>query len=370
MLYPLNFLPIYKEMIWGGQKMKSIFKRVLPYEHTGESWDISCRPNEMGVVANGPCAGESFFDVISKPNRQLWLGKNLSEDKAFPLLVKLVDANDYLSVQVHPNDNAVRRLEPENPDGCKNEVWYILDAPEDANLIIGLRDGVSKSDFEKALKSSSCDGGSAVMDCLNKLRIKPGDVVFIPAGLIHAITKGVMVAEIQQNSDITYRVFDYNRLGFDGKPRQLHIDKALESADFCGKLKKSAVRGLDAYEQTFYICNKYFAIISRTLNEASESSDPKKFFIYTCVEGSCTFTTEPGFETAAIAGDSIFIPAALGPYAIASNQSQPCKLIKSFVPDPWDDFINPLLSAGYSLEDIKAGTSLDNEIAADMKSKL
>ena len=191
--YPLLFTPITKTMVWGT-----------------ESWDITCRPAEMGIVQNGPLAGEKFSAIL--------------DGEKFPLLVKIIDAKDALSIQVHPDDS--------KSDGIntgKSEMWYILEPPTDGRLIIGLTPGTTKADLEAAYKAGT------VEDLLNYVTVKKGDMIDIPPGLIHALTPGVKVAEVQQNSDITYRLYDYNRLGLDGQPRELHVAEALEVSDFDAK---------------------------------------------------------------------------------------------------------------------------------------
>jgi mannose-6-phosphate isomerase len=347
-LYPLLFEPIYKEMIWGGRKLSDRYGRRLPSDHTGESWDISFRENEMGRVINGLLAGQSFAAVtgpIGGESRAKWLGPRFVNEE-FPLLVKIIDANDNLSVQVHPG----------GAGRGKTEMWYVLDAPEDGKLIIGLKDGITKEAFAQAVNEN---GGQAVEGMLNNLPVKRGDIIYIPAGLIHAITKGVMTAEIQQNSDITYRVYDYGRKGLDGMPRQLHKEEALAVIDFENLHKKTATPGIkvNGTPFTYYIANQYFCVIGYDLDHMThtEESDPDKFFIFTCVEGNCVIhagdTATPLAESY-----SVFIPAALGRFSIESAH---CKLLKSFVPEIDRDFYRPLLKAGYTKKEIYSKTAAD-----------
>ena len=349
-MYPLLFEPIYKEMIWGGRRLSDRYGRCAPSDHTGESWNISCREKDMSRVSNGQYAGMAFSDLIGEfggESRIKWLGRRFAAG-IFPLLVKIIDANDNLSIQVHPDDALARDLEGE-PNG-KSEMWYVLEAPESGSLIIGLKDGVTREALEKAIRAND---GHAVEDMLGRLPVKRGDVVYIPAGLLHAITKGVMVAEIQQNSDITYRLYDYDRKGPDGKPRQLKTDKALQAVDFDNSGKKTAAPGLKITGTpfTYYIANRNFCAILYELDGAlyTERSDPEKFYIFTCVEGSCDIKTAS--HTASLTEScSVLIPAALGEYAIESKY---CRLLKSFVPDIDRDFYLPLLNAGYTKQEIK-----------------
>lgn len=355
-MYPIQFYPIYKEMLWGGQKMAAVLGRELPYTHTGESWDISCRPNEMGVVSNGPLAGRRFQDILDE-DRKKYLGRALSGQEEFSLLVKIIDANDNLSVQVHPDDTYAKKAEC-YPYG-KNEMWYVLDAPEDGRLIIGLRPEVTREGFRKAFETGR------VAECLNELPVKKGDVIDIPAGLVHALTKGVMVAEIQQNSDITYRMFDYDRIGLDGKKRELHLEKALDVADFQGKLKKDCVTGLvvrrAGADLTYYIANENFVVIRYEVDtEIDECSDPDRFHIYTGLEGDCRIVTPQMTVTVPIGG-SVLVPAAMGSYRITGKGA----LLKSFVPDIEHDFVRPLIDHGYRMEDILAHTVCNGRQSGD-----
>jgi len=319
MLYPLLFHPIYKEMVWGGRRMAAHFGRKLPFDHTGESWDVSCRPNEMSIIENGPLAGIPFDAAIAK-DPAAFLGKRVCstyKTNGFPLLIKIIDANDDLSVQVHPDDAyaAAHGLE-----GGKSEMWYVMEAPPGQSLIIGLTDDATP----KKLRQDP-------MSCLQRLPIKKGDIIDIPAGLVHAITKGVMIAEIQQNSDITFRLYDYNRKGLDGKPRELHLEDGIAVSDFDNRYAKGTASGP--------IINDHFAVIKydmreKTNMEITETSDPETFTIFTCVEGTCMISSTPtaaasdAFEVALPCSRSVFIPAGLGSYNIKGSAI----ILKSFIP--------------------------------------
>ena len=331
-LYPLKLTPIYKEMLWGGNRLNTIFGRNLPSEKTGESWDISCRPNEMGIIENGPAAGQALADYIAL-DRAGVLGTRLAGLTCFPLLVKLIDANDALSVQVHPDDDYA--ASQGGADTGKTEMWYILVPPTNGSLIIGLKPGVTPAILRAAYENGT------VEDCLNHLPVAAGDIVNIPAGLVHALTPGVMVAEVQQNSDITYRLYDYNRVGLDGKPRELHMEDALAVIDFEGKIPKTTVTGHAVKKGdctlTHAISSKHFAIIKYELQGSfSEASDPAAFCIFTCVEGEVEiFSGTIGASLNGVtlqAGDSVFIPAGLGEYCLQPKKGR-AVLLKSFVPD-------------------------------------
>ncbi|MDR1641266.1 MAG: class I mannose-6-phosphate isomerase [Clostridiales bacterium] len=349
MVYPLLFKPIFKEMVWGGQKMKLQLGLDAPYEKTGEAWSVSCRPKEMGIVANGPLEGERLSFFLGKDD---WLGTAASQISPFPLLVKIIDAADDLSIQVHPDDLAAQRLEGQKYG--KAEMWHVMDAPEGGRLVLGLKDGVRKSEFTEAALSQSFDGLSGL---LNYIPVKKGDTLFIPPGMIHAITKGVMVAEIQQSSDITYRVSDYGRLGLDGKPRELHVEKAAQCADFSGKQRKSAVPGLCAGQMTYLLSNRHFAVISLSLSqEAHFVSDPEKFFLFTCIDGEFSIISE-GMSVSLTPGMTALAPAGLGSFSL--RPAGRCEILKSFVPTALADFIEPLQKAGFSMEEIQEKTAYE-----------
>lgn len=329
LLYPIIFKPLYKEMIWGGKRLEELFGRELPSPHTGESWDITCRPNEMGIIANGEYAGKTFEELI-KSDPEKVLGKSLYKENYFPLLVKLISAEDDLSVQVHPNDEYAKKQEDYGLG--KSELWYILDAKEDSRIVLGLKEGVTKEIFEQALERG------CATDTLEYLPVQKGDIINIPAGVLHALTKGIVVAEIQQNSDITYRVYDYNRIGLDGKPRQLHINKALDVIDFQGKEQKGKIEGYTVSKGenkfVYYISNECFTVIKYEIEDShSESSDYNRFYIFTCAEGNCVVGSGD-YSLRIKQGDTFFIPASLGEYNIKGK----CTLLKSFVGDTNNDF--------------------------------
>lgn len=323
-MYPLIFEPIYKEMVWGGERLKEKYNRTLPSKTIGESWDISCRTSEMGIVANGDLKGLSFEEVINS-DRNGYLGDNLYTVKDFPLLVKIIDAGQNLSVQVHPDD--LYAQQNENVAYGKNEVWYVLDAPDGAFLIVGLKEGVTKENFSQAIKNNT------VEDCLNKLPIKAGDIILISSGLVHAITAGVMVAEIQQNSDITYRIYDYDRLGIDGRPRHLHVEQSLEVIRFDAKTNEAVPKGISVMDGenkiTRYVSTPYFEIETYDIPHKKEDrTDGKKFIIFTCVKGEAVFESNENSVTVS-EGQSVFIPAAMSEFTILGC----CTLLKSYVPN-------------------------------------
>jgi mannose-6-phosphate isomerase len=225
-IYPLTFTPVFRDYIWGGRNLETKLGRALPPGIVAESWEISGHPSSPTTVENGPLAGQTLPQVLAALGLDLVGSRSqvMLDRGKFPLLVKLLDATQPLSVQVHPNDDYANRHE--NGELGKTEMWYILHAEPEAYLIYGLKPGVTPAAFRQALEAGSLE------TCLHQLPVKAGDAVFIPAGSVHAIMDGIMLAEIQQNSDTTYRVYDWNRLGPDGQPRPLHIDKAIEVINF------------------------------------------------------------------------------------------------------------------------------------------
>jgi len=231
-LYPLTFQPVFKERVWGGRRLEQLYHKALPPGiPIGESWEISDRPGDVSVIANGPLAGKDLHWVIEHHGKEL-LGSTRLHQGRFPLLIKILDAEEKLSLQVHPPASAAARLGGEP----KTEVWYIADAAPDAELYVGLRRGVSRATFERNMQSGT------VSHSFHRVSVHAGDVMFLPSGRVHAIGAGLVIFEIQQNSDTTYRVHDWDRVGLDAKPRQLHISESLASIDF-NDFEPALVRG-------------------------------------------------------------------------------------------------------------------------------
>lgn len=221
-VYPLKFKPIYKHRIWGGQKLRDFFDKDIPAgEKIGESWELADLPGDKSVIANGELAGQTLSDAIAKYPAEIMGDENFSG--SFPLLIKFLDAEDVLSVQVHPDPATCKRMGKGDP---KTECWYIVFAAPGAVIYKGLKEGVGKEEFAEAIKRGD------VADMLAEVPVKAGECHFLPAGTAHSIGAGLIIAEIQTPSDTTYRVFDFNRVDDTGKPRQLHIEEALESIHF------------------------------------------------------------------------------------------------------------------------------------------
>jgi len=214
---PIFLEPVFQERIWGGQKLQTEFGYKIPNEKTGEAWVISAHPNGPSVIKNGPLAGKTLEEAW-KEHGELF-NKNVSNNEEYPLLVKILDANADLSVQVHPDDHYAREVE-DVPYG-KTECWYVLSAEEDAELVLG-HHAKSKEELEKMLQNQEWNS------FLRRKKVKAGDFVYVPSGTIHAIGKGIVILETQQSSDITYRVYDYDRKDDNGQKRDLHLDRSIE----------------------------------------------------------------------------------------------------------------------------------------------
>ncbi|WP_432407165.1 type I phosphomannose isomerase catalytic subunit [Wukongibacter sp. M2B1] len=309
-MYPLKFKNIYHTKVWGGRDFE-LFRDNLPDGNIGESWDIACHPNGMSVVSNGEFKDTRLDHLIKNKGEQI-IGSKISKEK-FPILIKLLNTRGKLSVQVHADDEYAKK---ENEMG-KNEVWYVIDAFENASIVVGLKENCTKE--QMVAKRGNLE------EYMNRVKIKKGETYFIPSGLIHAICEGAIIAEIQQNSDTTYRFYDYNR------GRELHIEKALEVINLGLKCGKSAGLRIekDGFIKTYLCLVKDFSLELYEVNgKITEKSDVERFYTFTCVEGQGKIVYGSNFESIK-KGESILIPACLGQYTLKGKM----KLLKAYVPD-------------------------------------
>lgn len=220
---PITFKPIYMERVWGGREMERVYRRELPTPNTpyGEAWEMVDREEAQSVVDDGPYAGKTLHDLWTNHREEIF-GAGLPDSEQFPILLKILDARGDLSIQVHPPAHLAASLGGEP----KTEMWVIVECEPDAKLYVGLKRGVDRAAFDRAVQNGT------VADCVHAIEPKPGESIFIPSGRLHAIGAGFLIHEIQQNSDTTYRVFDWNRSGLNGKPRELHVEPSLASIDF------------------------------------------------------------------------------------------------------------------------------------------
>lgn len=319
-MYPLKFENLYYEKVWGGEDLK-VFRKNVPDGNIGESWDVACHDNGVSVVANGKYKGMKLDELIELKGKKI-VGDKIYLGK-FPLLVKILNSNQELSVQVHPEDEYAYKHEGEMG---KTEAWYVLDAKEGSSIIIGTKD-CDKEKFKQAIRENK------VEDYMNKIEVERGDVYYLKSGLVHSMGAGILMVEVQQNSDTTYRIYDYNR------GRELHIDKALEVMNFDleGKRAEGIKVSKDGYEKTYYCLNEHFALELYDIStKVTETSNSDRFFIFTCVSGEGLIkykdnqydNNEEESSIEMRLGDSIFIPANLGKYEIVGD----LKVLKSYVP--------------------------------------
>ncbi len=304
MLYPLKFQPILKDKIWGGKKLKSIFNKTGSTDKTGESWELSGYVNDESVVTNGFLSENNLQELIEIYMGEL-VGDKVYEQNGltFPLLFKLIDANENLSIQVHPGDEVA--AERHNSFG-KTEMWYVVDADPGAVLIIGFAKNCSREQYLEALENDSIE------DLLQKVPVKKGDVFFIPAGLVHAIGKGVVVAEIQQSSDITYRIYDYKRTDDNGNERELHTEEALDVINFEASLHPKVEYIKQLNEIVPLVKCEYFTTNLINFNQpiSRNYGTIDSFKTYMCIEGN--FAIEYNNEkTVVLKGDTVMIPACI-----------------------------------------------------------
>ena len=305
-LYPLKFKPILKDKIWGGRKLKTILnKDFSPLPNAGESWEISGVEGDVSIVENGFLAGNSINEVL-----EIYMG-DLVGDKVyerfgneFPLLIKFIDANDVLSIQVHPDDELA--MERHNSKG-KTEMWYIVQADEGASLISGFSRKVSKEEYLKYLEEKRLE------DILMKHEVAEGDVFFIPAGRVHAIGKGILLAEIQQTSDVTYRIYDFDRKDADGNTRELHTELALDAIDYnyYDDLKTEYKHELN--KTTEVVSCDYFITGVLEFDQIIEKDfyNLDSFMIYMCIDGEFDICYGDGECLNIKKGETVLVPAEL-----------------------------------------------------------
>jgi len=299
---PLKFKPIYKEKPWGGNKLKKYLNKNIASDNTGESWEISTVPSNYSMVETGYFKNKNLQALVEEYKENL-VGKKVYEEfgNNFPLLIKFIDAADDLSIQVHPDDKMAKKL---HQSFGKNELWHILQADPGSLLYIGFKENTDQEKYLQKLENGQLE------DLLNKIEVKAGDTFYIPAGTVHAIGKGVLLAEVQQTSDLTYRIYDWNRLGLDGKPRELHTDLALKAIDFDAQ---------PDYRKEDFIQTPYFKInkLSADKNRIKDISKIDSFIVLMNT-GDGSFKID-GKEFNK--GDVLFLPAIKQNYKIEVNKS-------------------------------------------------
>jgi mannose-6-phosphate isomerase len=322
-LYPLKFVPRLKERIWGGTRLKTVLRKNIKNNHCGESWELSGVSGDISVVANGFLKGNNLQELI-----EVYMGDIVGDSVyerfgyEFPILVKFIDAHDDLSIQVHPNDKLA--AERHGAYG-KTEMWYVLDAGKDSRLITGFNQEVNREKYVQALNDKK------LKDIMNYEKVVAGDVFFIPAGRVHAIGKDILLAEIQQTSDVTYRIYDWDRVDNSGKPRELHTYFALDAIDYslCKEYKTHYQRQENGtaeivkcpYFTTNIIC------FERPLEKNYQKLD--SFVIYICTSGACNIKWGADESLQINRGDTVLLPAILDDVTLIP--SEPAEMLEVYI---------------------------------------
>lgn len=310
--YPLQFQPILKERIWGGTKLKDYLNKPIASEITGESWEISTIVNDVSVIANGIFKGENLNELIEKfPNEVLGTKVYEQFGKQFPLLFKYLDAREDLSIQVHPNDALAKKRH--NSFG-KTEMWYVMQADEEARLIVGFKEKSSQKEYLENLKNKT------LIDILDAKKVKKGDVFFLETGTVHAIGAGTVIAEIQQTSDITYRLYDFDRVDANGNTRELHVDLALEAINYNVVEAQKSYSKVENRANVMVDCPYFTTNFIPLDGEMKFEKNQESFLVFMCVEGS--FKLIYNQETYSYkTGDTVLIPAAMTEYELLGKAS-------------------------------------------------
>ena len=310
-LYPLLFEPNIHEVVWGGQKLTT-WKGLAAKDHIGESWEVSCVKSSPSVIANGTWTGYTLKEVIKKHPEAI-LGREVSKRYGgeLPLLVKFIDARKDLSIQVHPDDEMAARLHGKNG---KSEMWYVLDAEPGAYLYSGFKEELSAEEYKRKV----ADG--TIVESLAKHEVRAGDVFYLPAGRVHAICSGILLAEVQQSSDVTYRIYDYNRPGLDGKPRELHTELAAEALNYQVEKEYRTEYSSENNRANSVVESPYFSVRVTEFSDTFHRNLIKydSFIISMCLKGDCRIKVRStGDEIVLREGYSCLIPAAIADYDIS-----------------------------------------------------
>lgn len=317
----VKLLPAFKDYLWGGTKLKESYNKKTDLDIVAESWELSTHKDGQSIVDSGEYKGMLFGEYLEKLGKDA-LGTKGKAFENFPMLIKFIDAKGNLSIQVHPDDEYALRVEKEYG---KTEMWYILDAEEGAQLYYGTNTEITKEEFRERIENNT------ILDVLKSVPVHKGDVFFIKSGTIHAIGAGIVICEIQQNSNSTYRVYDFGRVGKDGKPRELHIDKAIDvsnlkplDSDFkpCGEEQV-----FDGYRYAkMATCDYFTTYIYEVTSQCDVTVDEESFASFVIVDGEGNIETEDT-SLSAVKGDSFFVSAGSGNVRIKGN----CRFILSRV---------------------------------------
>ena len=315
-LYPLQFTPLYKYRIWGGEKLKTKLNKKYTEENIGESWEVSDVSGDETVVSEGPLKGKTLRDLVNQYKGD-FVGNAVYEKfgEEFPLLIKFIDAKTPLSIQVHPSNEVAK--ERHNSFG-KNEMWYVMQADKDAELIVGFDEKINTDDYKTHLKNNT------ILNVMHHETVQKGDTFYIPTGRVHAIGAGVLLAEIQQTSDVTYRIYDYDRVDFKtGEKRELHNNLAIDVIDYEVHANYKTNYSLDKNVSNTLVHSPYFRTNILDINSRVEKdySAIDSFIIYMCVEGTVDVISEG--ETYTINnGETLLVPAALNTITLKAGNAK------------------------------------------------
>ncbi len=309
--YPLLLTPVPKEVLWGGERLKRFYNKRAPFDRIAESWELTVRPEGVNTIANGLYEGMALSDYVKHGGKDV-LGTAFSDADPFPLLIKFIDARDDLSVQVHPDD--AYALRNENDSG-KTEMWYILEADPGAKLVYGLRKDASPRDLREAL------AGGDIGSVLFYADVKKGDVFFIPPGQLHAIGGGILLCEIQQNSNVTYRVYDYDRVQSDGTKRMLHTEKAMDVLRIWGEEEIEGLRFAKGKGEPDLLCAcPYFTVRRVDVEDTFSLNVTEESFVSLIfLAAEDTLICWDGTIYTVAKGDSVLLPAGLGEVSLTGR---------------------------------------------------
>ena len=306
--------PAFKDYLWGGTKLRDEYGKKCDLDKVAESWELSCHKDGCSVVADGEYAGLTLPQYIEKAGKAV-LGTDCEKFEYFPILIKLIDAKQNLSVRVHPDNDYAMRVEGEYG---KTEMWYVVDCEPGAGLLYGFKHEISKEEFRRRIEDNT------LLEVTNRVEVHPGDVFFIEAGTLHAIGEGILIAEIQQNSNTTYRVYDYGRVGADGKPRQLHIEKAIDVTRLapatrpCGRPQATPDAFAGGSVLPVASCDYFTVKEMEVTSHAALMADEKSFHSLLLLDGSLTLSMG-GEKLEMKKGASVFVPAGSGDYTLTGK---------------------------------------------------
>lgn len=318
----LKFEPILKDKIWGGEKLQSLLNKKSTRNDIGESWEISDVNGNISIVSNGDLKGSSLKELISHFKQELVGGKVYNQfGEDFPLLIKFIDAKEALSIQLHPHDDLAK--ERHNSFG-KTEMWYVMQADKKANLIVGFNKDVTSEEYIEHLNNKT------LTKILNIDEVKSGDVYFIPTGRVHAIGAGVLLAEIQQTSDITYRIYDWDRQDAEGNYRDLHTEEAIDAIDYKSQSSYHTQYTTNSNQSNEVVSCEYFTtnVLPLTENQQINHKEKDSFVIYMCVEGEAEFVSGNSSETIKM-GETLLVPASIKEFMIEPKGAS--KLLEVYI---------------------------------------